>query len=627
MSRQQNTRHKKSAQSSAKEKGSIVVVVTSLDPHVSPSEAFSVFERMDTGCSEKDPESIRLGMHVHTKRNKFVFLSNSTGSSSLRRLRISLADINIVLVGQENMEETEDLLKQTRQSNLVFLACTASSSAGTRKYVTKTFGKQKVYSASEIGRVLDSKAVVNRKKQMRPGMVAQTVEKLSDTQIRVTGALEKGFVSHNVLLNGSMQATITGISIQEQPLSLSALKPLTREDLYRSKATREEKEENVILTRIKDISIAEQMEIEAGMCQTNSLGALGSLGWMSTKDLENAEDAEDAESRDEMSIDEESEENANSNDFDGGDFDSDGSDSDDGDDSGSYSSSPDNGSPDGLPFAQYKGFRSINLGVRSGSDSSQLKAFREQNLPEHYSQLNFVQSEHVRRKLLAKKSPVPVQTLLTVTLEIDPSHTMEFLEEFISLQGLFDYEGLPTICTLSFSSSTPLSSYTSGPITMDHGFCFSAPPEFVVGTGTDIVKCKREGTSGTLCYIGPLVLTDDKVFLVKDNQIVGTGMQCLRKDPIVLATVTFKGRPVKINKRLCTIGKMFRTREEVLRFKDVRLYSSDRKEGRIKKPLGQHGLMKCYFCPPLKHTEKVYMELARRVFLEPPQWMGLSSAQ
>ncbi|KAH9387070.1 pre-rRNA-processing protein TSR1 [Nematocida major] len=582
------------------------IVVTSMGTCVGAEDVLpSILTSI--GKREVDEERINsqktyIGSRVSTKKGTFMLLANAPDAPHAMKARMQGADINIVLVDKEINNDVSNLIGQTKQDNLIFLSCLRAASADIKKSIKKTFGKTKVYTLNEIGRVLESKTVLNRKRHTRPHFLPDTLEQLGERLFKITGAVDKGFVSGRILINGSIIAQIREILVDGKPLDISGLAPLTKEDIYQKKKEEGDAMADIIShLRISENNINDQPEYSDD-----------SLGCVNLEETEEEKDSED-ESEDYADLEEveyeESSCEVNSDDLVG------------------YGALGSENKKKELiqKYKGFKGFKTINLGLHkkaSDRENETIKVFRTQNLPEYYTQLSFIGSERARRKILAKKSPVPVRTPFELTFEVDPASMEAFgacmLSGQLSVHGLFDYEGSPTICTLGFSAKETISMYNRN-LFFDFGFFHSMPGTLVFGNGTEVVKCKTEGTTGTICFIGPLVLTDDKIAISLDGRTVGSALHAIRKDPIIIKTVVFRGVPVKIQKRSCVIGKMFRTREEVKYFKDIKLYSSLKKEGHIKKPLGEKGLMKCYFFPPIKHGEKVYMELARRVFITPDE--------
>ncbi|KAI5189488.1 pre-rRNA-processing protein TSR1 [Nematocida minor] len=585
------------------------VVVTAMGMHISAEDSLpsiiAAFRKNEISENSINSEKRYLGHRVACRKGTFAFFANTPGHANVMKTKMQGADINIILVDNQINEAVDELISHTKQDNLLFLSCIRDVPSDIKKEIKKSFGKTKVYTLNEIGRVLENKTVLNRKRHTRPHFIADAIEKVGEKSFKVSGAVDKGFVSTRVIINGCVFAQIKEVLVQDRPLDISSLALLTKEEIYHQK---KETEEGADLAsgvmsglRISENNINDQPEYS-----DDSLGCInleeseeeGSEEAQGSSD--NYQDVEDMEYED-LSSEIESE------------------------DLVGYEALERTKKREELnnKYKGFKGFKTINLGMhKQAQDNASIKVFRSQNLPEYYSNLSFVGSERARKKILAKKSPVPVHTPIEVVFEVEEGYQELFNNAVesgcLSIHGLFDYEGLPTICTLSFNTKETISMYNKD-LSFDYGFFYTTPQTVVLGNGSEIVKCKTEGTSGTACFIGPLVLTDDKIFVYRDTGYVGTATQALRKDPIIIRTVVFRGIPAKIHKRSCIVAKMFHTREEVKYFKDIKLYSSKKKEGHIKKPLGEKGLMKCYFFPPVKHGEKIYMELARRVFINPEE--------
>ncbi|KAI5181136.1 pre-rRNA-processing protein TSR1 [Nematocida sp. AWRm80] len=602
------------------------VMITSIGGQVNAVDALhaitSKFRKAEVEEKGRIAQKRYLGQRITTRKGTFCFLTNQQNTLPTMRLKISSADRNIIVFDTQIDPAAVEIVKQTRQSNLMFLSMVANVSTGLKKEIKQLFGKQKIYTLREITRVLESKQTLNRKRQTRPVMVVDSLEPVSEREIKITGTLDKGFVSKRVLVNGMYPARIKSISTTETEVPMTKLSTLRKEDLYST--TQINKAEENLMEMMSTVKINETTEYFNDQ-EEYSDDQLGQINNQSedTENLQNSEEDSEEDSTEEASLEEDTEEDSSN--IEGledqiGTLLSDEEISEyealrPADATDENKESPSN------RYHGFKGFRSINLGMhRSVKDNEEIRRFRTQNLPDYYKDLNFISSERIRRQILAKKSSVPTNTPLEIVLELETdinSFVSQLDDDFFCVTGLFDYEGLPTITVLSFQSSVPVSIQAQSEITFDFGFAFTCPKNIVIGNGTEIIKARKESTSGTICFISPLILTDDKIQLISRNTIIGTGTHVIRKDPVIIKTVTFKGMPIKIHKRSCIVGRMFRNRADVQYFRNIKLYSSDKKEGRIKKPLGEHGLMKCYFCPPVKHSEKVYMELARRVFINP----------
>lgn len=580
------------------------VVVTSMGLSIAAEDVLpsilASFKNQELEENRINSQKIELGQKVITRKGAFVFFANTPTSKPFMKTRVHGADINIILVDNGIDAEIENLVSQTKQDNLVFLSCLKTPSAEIRKEVKKTFGKSKVYTLKEIGRVLESKTVLNRKRHTRPHFFPDTIEQVGERLFKVTGTVDKGFVSTCILINGCIFGKIRDISVNAKRLDISPLALLTKEEIYGKK-----KDEDEAVTEVfSHLKITENSINDLPEYSDDSLGC---INIEETEEETEEESSEDYENLEEIENEDESSEIKS-------------------DDLVGYGPLEKEKKEEFIArYKEFKGFKTINLGLHkkaTDKENQSIKVFRTQNLPEYYKNLSFISSERARKKILAKKSPLPVHTSFELVFEIGEEGIEQLkqsiLSGFLSIHGLFDYEGTMTICTLAFNTKENISIYNKD-LVFDFGFVSAAPDTVVLGNGSEIVKCKTEGTTGTVCFIGPLVLTDNKVFISRGDRYVGTAVHAMQKDPIIIRTVVFKGIPAKIRKRSCIVAKMFRSREEVKYFKNIKLYSSLKKEGHIKKPLGEKGLMKCYFFPPVKHGEKIYMELARRVFITPDQ--------
>uniref|UniRef100_A0A8C0RA86 Pre-rRNA-processing protein TSR1 homolog n=1 Tax=Canis lupus familiaris TaxID=9615 RepID=A0A8C0RA86_CANLF len=100
------------------------------------------------------------------------------------------------------------------------------------------------------------------------------------------------------------------------------------------------------------------------------------------------------------------------------------------------------------------------------------------------------------------------------------------------------------------------------------------------------------------------------------HSLIATGyLLSVDPDRMVIKRVVLSGHPFKIFTKMAVLHYMFFSREDVLRFKPVKLRT--KAAGDIKEPLGTHGHMKCSFDGKLKSQDTVLMNLYKRVF---PKW-------
>ena len=100
------------------------------------------------------------------------------------------------------------------------------------------------------------------------------------------------------------------------------------------------------------------------------------------------------------------------------------------------------------------------------------------------------------------------------------------------------------------------------------------------------------------------------------HSLIATGyLLSVDPDRMVIKRIVLSGHPFKIFTKMAVLHYMFFSREDVLRFKPVKLRT--KAAGDIKEPLGTHGHMKCSFDGKLKSQDTVLMNLYKRVF---PKW-------
>jgi len=156
---------------------------------------------------------------------------------------------------------------------------------------------------------------------------------------------------------------------------------------------------------------------------------------------------------------------------------------------------------------------------------------------------------------------------------------------------------------------------------------FEANPIFSQHTNGKKFKLERfMPKDGAFCasMFAPITFSPASVLVFKRDEISGTlslvakgSILDLNPDRIILKRVVLSGHPFKVNKRSAVVRYMFFNKDDVEWFKPVEVYTHTGRRGRIKQPLGLHGLMKCTFDHPMSTQESVLMNLYKRVF---PKW-------
>uniref|UniRef100_A0A6U9Q6Z5 Bms1-type G domain-containing protein n=1 Tax=Picocystis salinarum TaxID=88271 RepID=A0A6U9Q6Z5_9CHLO len=88
-------------------------------------------------------------------------------------------------------------------------------------------------------------------------------------------------------------------------------------------------------------------------------------------------------------------------------------------------------------------------------------------------------------------------------------------------------------------------------------------------------------------------------------------------DRVVLKRVVLTGFPTKVHRNKATVRHMFYCPEDVKYYKPLELWTKYGRRGRIREPLGTHGLMKCAFDGVIQQKDTICTSLYKRVF---PRW-------
>lgn len=88
-------------------------------------------------------------------------------------------------------------------------------------------------------------------------------------------------------------------------------------------------------------------------------------------------------------------------------------------------------------------------------------------------------------------------------------------------------------------------------------------------------------------------------------------------DRVVLKRAVLTGFPTKVHRNKATVRHMFYCPEDVKYYKPLELWTKYGRRGRIREPLGTHGLMKCAFDGVIQQKDTICTSLYKRVF---PHW-------
>ncbi|XP_066918428.1 pre-rRNA-processing protein TSR1 homolog [Clytia hemisphaerica] len=151
---------------------------------------------------------------------------------------------------------------------------------------------------------------------------------------------------------------------------------------------------------------------------------------------------------------------------------------------------------------------------------------------------------------------------------------------------------------------------------------FSACPIFSQHTNSDKFKGERflphDAVTMATVY-APIFFPPAPVLVFTENcELLATGTVAgSNPDRVVVKKIVLSGHPFKINKKSSVVRYMFFSREDILWFKPVEVWTKYGRRGNIKEALGTHGHMKCVFDGQLKAQDTVCMNLFKRLF---PKW-------
>ncbi|OMP03080.1 Pre-rRNA-processing protein TSR1 isoform 1 [Corchorus capsularis] len=94
-------------------------------------------------------------------------------------------------------------------------------------------------------------------------------------------------------------------------------------------------------------------------------------------------------------------------------------------------------------------------------------------------------------------------------------------------------------------------------------------------------------------------------------------LRSIDPDRIILKKIILTGYPQRVSKLKASVRYMFHNPEDVRWFKPVEVWTKCGRRGRIKEPVGTHGVMKCIFNGGLQQHDTVCMSLYKRAY---PKW-------
>ena len=146
--------------------------------------------------------------------------------------------------------------------------------------------------------------------------------------------------------------------------------------------------------------------------------------------------------------------------------------------------------------------------------------------------------------------------------------------------------------------------------------------------GADKHKMERflhDGRMAMATIYGPITYPPSPLLAFKRNpfdgslRLVATGsLKSCDPDRVIIKKIVLTGFPVKTHRSKAIVRSMFFAPEDIRWFSPVELWTKLGRRGRIREPLGTHGLYKAIFDGPLSQQDTVCLSLYKRAF--PKAW-------
>lgn len=146
--------------------------------------------------------------------------------------------------------------------------------------------------------------------------------------------------------------------------------------------------------------------------------------------------------------------------------------------------------------------------------------------------------------------------------------------------------------------------------------------------GADKHKMERflhDGRMAMATIYGPITYPPSPLLAFKRNpfdgslRLVATGsLKSCDPDRVIIKKIVLTGFPVKTHRSKAIVRSMFFAPEDIRWFSPVELWTKLGRRGRIREPLGTHGLFRAIFDGPLSQQDTVCLSLYKRAF--PKAW-------
>ncbi|XP_030930018.1 pre-rRNA-processing protein TSR1 homolog [Quercus lobata] len=287
-------------------------------------------------------------------------------------------------------------------------------------------------------------------------------------------------------------------------------------------------------------------------------------------------------------------------------------------------------------FAKYRGLKSFRTSSWDPKES----------LPPEYARIfafdNFARTQkHVLAKALDmehenRDNCIPASSYVRLHIKEVPNSVACKLCSLIKtvpviVSGLLQHESKMSVLHFSIKKHDTY----SAPIKSKEEFVFHvgfrqfvARPIFSSDNiNSDKHKMERFLHAGRFCVAsiyGPISFPPLPLIVLKSAEggaapsVAAVGsLKSVDPDRIILKKIILTGYPQRVSKLKAAVRYMFHNPEDVRWFKPVEVWTKCGRRGRIKEPVGTHGVMKCILNGVLQQNDTVCMSLFKRAY---PKW-------
>lgn len=274
-------------------------------------------------------------------------------------------------------------------------------------------------------------------------------------------------------------------------------------------------------------------------------------------------------------------------------------------------------------MARYRGEKSLRTSVWNVDE-------RDPRAPSEWPKLLRIKNFKGTRNRVLRESiqnaRVEVGSCVKIYIKADQHLVQAFGQSPLILFGLLQYENKLGVVNFTIQQTE-----YAEPIASKECLIAQCGPRRLIirpifsqsgNTPNNVYKYQRfiyPGDTATATVIAPLMFGNFPTVFFKQNEqklhLVGTGSVLNADHSRVLAKRSvLTGHPFKIHKRVVTIRYMFFSREDILWFKAVPLFTRMGNSGVIKEPLGTHGYFKATFDRKMNPQDTIAMALYKRIW-------------